>query len=85
MEERSVVILPAAIKPHCIGVAAEPPTQRLDHPPDRPAEGARQPRNPSTRLANQPYRSDTTGLISALCPQSRWRWKGDAASVARSA
>ena len=33
-----------------------------------------QPRNPSTRLANRPYRSDTTGLISALCPQSRWRW-----------
>ena len=47
--------------------------------------GACQPRNPSTRLANRPYRSDTTGLISALCPQSRWRWKGDASSVARSA
>ena len=60
--------------------------QRGGWPPrDRPAESARQPRNPSTRLANRPYRSDTTGLISALCPQSRWRWKGDASSVARSA
>jgi len=33
-----------------------------------------QPRKPSTRLANRPYRSDTTGFISALCPQSRGRW-----------
>ena len=47
--------------------------------------GACQPRSPSTRLANRPYHSDTTGLISALCPRSRWRWKGDASSVARSA
>ena len=33
MEERSVGILPVAIKAHCVGVAAEPPTRRLDHPP----------------------------------------------------
>ena len=33
-----------------------------------------QPRYPSTRMANRRYRSDTTGLISAFCPQSRWRW-----------
>ncbi len=39
-------------------------------PQDRPAESARQPRNPSTRLANRPYRIDSTGFISALCPQS---------------
>jgi len=42
--------------------------QRSCCPPDRPAEGAGQTRNPSTRLAYRPYRSDTTGLISAICP-----------------
>ena len=37
---------PPAIKPHSAGVAAEPPTQRLDHPPDRPAEGCSPAANP---------------------------------------
>ena len=34
---QSIGILPVAIKPHWVGVSAEPPMQRLDHPPDRPA------------------------------------------------
>ena len=65
-------------------VDRHPPPQRSSHnapvsPLSRQRSGwttlpTGQPRNPSTRLANRPYRSDTTGLISALCPRSRWRW-----------
>lgn len=82
--ERLVVILPKAIKPHCVGVAAGPPTQRLDHPPDRPAEG-----DTSRETPLHGWRTDhivpTPRVSSSLSAPSPDGGGRDASSVARSA
>ena len=51
-----------------VGVTVEPQARRLNPSPDRPAEGARHPRNPFARLGNRPHRSKPSPVSSRLDP-----------------
>ena len=59
---RTVGRHPPTSASHTVGVAADPPARRLDHPRTSQPRVLAGPRNPFALLAKRPRRFDTTGL-----------------------